>query len=61
MIFLSDKVDITKNLKLEKLKQNEINNNDYNFVGSSNHWLSIEEQKIKTKEIEEVTNKKSKP
>ena len=57
---MNDKVDITKDLKLEKIQKKEVNSDDYNFVASSNHWLSIDEQKLKTKEIEEITDKKTK-
>ena len=37
------KLDLTNNLKLERKQSND---NNYNFVASSNHWLSLDEQKI---------------
>ena len=51
------KVNLLNDLKIEK-KQSKDNN--YNFVGNSNHWLSIDEQKIKTKEIENITKTRAK-
>ena len=50
------KVNLLNDLKLERKQAKD---NNYNYVGSSNHWLSLDEQKIKTKEIESITKDKS--
>jgi hypothetical protein len=39
-------------------KEKSVNNFNNEFIPEFNHWLSIEEQKEKTKEIEDVTKKK---
>ncbi len=48
------KVDISKNLEIERKCDKNVNAYG-EFVPTIDHWLSIEEQKIKTKEIEEKT------
>ena len=54
------KIDLTEDLKLERKQALEKNNNEYNFVASSNHWLSKNEQEIKVNEIEKITKIKDK-
>lgn len=49
------KVNLDLYPKLEKIDTNDDSKNGYNFVGSLNNWTSIEEQKLKVREIEEKT------
>lgn len=51
----SKKVDIGKNLELERKDSKELKKQGYDFVPRFNHWLSLDEQKIKVEEIEKKT------
>lgn len=50
-----DKVDMSYNLEIERKNAEDLEDSGYDFVPRSNHWLSSDEQKIKTREIEEKT------
>lgn len=50
-----DKVDIGYNLDIERKDKKYLKNSGYDFVPRLDHWTSIDEQKIKVKEIENKT------
>ena len=50
-----DKVSLKYNLELERKDAKNTKKKGYDFVPRSNHWTSIDEQKIKVREIEEKT------
>ena len=51
------KVSLEYNLEIEEKDEKAIEKYGYDFVPRSNHWLSVDEQKIKVDEIEEKTKK----
>ena len=51
----TDKVRLDYNLELERKDDKNLKDSGYDFVPRSNHWLSSDEKKIKTREIEEKT------
>lgn len=63
MIFLKSfnnkkrKVDIANDVEFDMQEHNDVNYDEYNYVATYNHWLSLEEQKNKAKEIEKATKK----
>lgn len=52
------KVDLNYNLELGKVEEDLIEDSEYDFIPRFNHWLSLDEQKIKTSEIEKITKEK---
>ncbi len=50
-----DKVDLKYNLELERKDKNDKSNKGYDFVVREYEWTNIDEQKIKTREIEDKT------
>lgn len=50
-----NKVSLKYNLELERKDEKFIKDKEYDFVPRSVHALNIDEQKIKTREIEEKT------
>ena len=52
--FMSKKIDILSNEILDRKMCKDKSKKGYNFVGSKYHWTSIEEQKIKVNEIENI-------
>jgi len=50
-----DKVDLSQNLNLERIDTKKAKKQGYDFVPRFNHWMSIDEQKIKVEEIEKKT------
>lgn len=53
----NEKISLEYNLDIEKKYDKTIEKSGYDFVPRSNHWLSVDEQKIKVNEIEEKTKK----
>lgn len=53
-----NKVPLENNLELERIDSETIDKKGYDFVPRSVHALSIQEQKLKTNEIEEITKDK---
>ncbi|MNO06780.1 hypothetical protein D3C81_2287150 [compost metagenome] len=51
----NDRVSLEPDLDLERKDKAIQGNNQYNFVPSFNQWTSMEEQKIKSKELEKNT------
>lgn len=49
------KVSLKYNLELGQMEEELIKSSEYDFVPRFNHWLSLDEQKLKTKEIEDIT------
>ncbi len=52
------KVSLEYNLELERKNSKTIDKKGYDFVPRSVHALSLDEQKIKTREIEDITKNK---
>lgn len=52
-----NKVDLQYNLGIEREDSKNIKKKGYDFVPRFNHWLSMDEQKIKVEEIEKKTKK----
>ena len=50
-----DKVSLKYNLELERKDEHNIKKKGYDFIPRFNHLTSIDEQKIKVKEIEDKT------
>lgn len=50
-----DKVSLEYNLELERKDEHNTKKKGYDFVPRSYHWTSVDEQKIKVKEIEDKT------
>lgn len=50
-----NKVSLEYNLELERKDEHNTKKKGYDFVPRANHWTSIDEQKIKVREIEEKT------
>ena len=51
-------VNLANDLKLERINMNDTSKSGYNYVGTEYNWTTIEEQKMKVNEIEQVTRKK---
>ena len=51
----SGKVNLKYNLELERKNNSNPSINTYDFVVREYEWTNIDEQKIKTREIEETT------
>lgn len=50
-----NKVDLSYNLEIERKDKNDKSKDCYDFVVREYQWTNIDEQKIKTKEIEDKT------
>lgn len=50
-------MNLVDEIELEKKDKNDLSKKGYNFVGSVDHWTSIEQQKLKVDEIEKITKK----
>lgn len=50
-----DKISLEYNLDIEREDAKNIRKKGYDFVPRFNHWVSIDEQKIKVEEIEKKT------
>ncbi len=50
-----DKVSLEYNLDIEKQDTKTAKKQGYDFVPRFNHWVNIDEQKIKVEEIEKKT------
>lgn len=50
-----DKISLKYNLELERKDVKNTKKKGYDFVPRSYHWTSIDEQKIKVREIEDKT------
>ncbi len=50
-----EKVGLEYNLEVERKDKENLKRSGYDFVPRFNEWLSIDEQKIKTREIEDKT------
>lgn len=50
-----NKVDLSYNLELERKNKENKSSNSYDFVVREYQWTNIDEQKIKTREIEDKT------
>ncbi len=51
----SNKVNISEDVMLAENLSEKINNDEYNYVENLNNWTTKEEQTMKTKEIERIT------
>lgn len=52
---LKNKVELDYDLDIERQDAKTMKKKGYDFVPRFNHWLSIDEQKIKVEEIEKKT------
>lgn len=50
-----NKISLAYNLELERKDLNNAKKKGYDFISRSHHYTSIDEQKIKVREIEEKT------
>lgn len=51
-------MNLVDEIELEKKDKNDLSKKGYNFVGSVDHWTSIEQQKLKVDEIEKINMSK---
>lgn len=49
------KVSLRYNLEIERADAKDLKDSGYDFVPRSHHWTSIQEQKVKVQEIEDIT------
>ena len=50
-------LSISNDLEIERKDKKNLKNSGYDFVPRLDHWTSIDEQKIKVNEIENITDK----
>lgn len=51
-----DSMNIANDIELERVDKKNLKKSGYDFVPRIDHWTSSDEQKIKTKEIENITD-----
>ncbi|MEG2348375.1 MAG: hypothetical protein RSB67_01855 [Clostridia bacterium] len=55
---IKEKVSLDYNLEIGRLDEKLSKDSEYEFIPEFNHWLSSDEQKIKTDELEKITKEK---